>query len=82
MPVETGASTFDPGNPTTLLKTRYYSGFAPVPLELRGYDVSADGRRFLMIKDMPSEQTSTATSPTLVVVLHWCDELKARVPTR
>ena len=40
----------------------------------RHYDVSPDGRRFLMIKDSPS-----ATPASLVVVQHWFEELKARV---
>ena len=40
------------------------------------YDVSADGQRFLMVKEL--EQ---ATSPTPInVVLNWLDELKRRVP--
>ena len=51
--------------------------------DLRGYDVSADGQRFLMIKDAaPSGQTSTAPSASMVVVLNWTEELKARVPGR
>jgi hypothetical protein len=36
------------------------------------YDASADGRRFLMIKD---EAPDTAVSKQIVVVLGWADEL-------
>jgi hypothetical protein len=36
------------------------------------YDVSADGRRFLMIKD---DDQDSATSKQIVVVLGWSDEL-------
>jgi serine/threonine protein kinase len=40
-----------------------------------------DSQRFLMLKpDVSSQQT--AASPSLVVVLNWLEELKARVPTR
>ena len=51
---------FHVGEPTTVLHTRYYStgNFAP----LRNYDVSADGQRFLMIKDPPA---------TIDVVRNW-----------
>jgi hypothetical protein len=47
----------------------------------RSYDVSADGKRFLMIKEASSlNPQSTATAPSLVVVLNWAEELKARLP--
>ncbi len=41
----------------------------------RGYDVSPDGQRFLMIKD-----AAAAQAPTMVVVLNWLEELKAKLP--
>jgi serine/threonine protein kinase/Tol biopolymer transport system component len=41
------------------------------------YDVSADGQRFLMIKE--DEQVATATQ--INVVLNWFEELKQKVPT-
>jgi serine/threonine-protein kinase len=45
----------------------------------RSYDVSADGKQFLMIK----EGASGATPPAnLIVVQHWGEELKRLVPTR
>jgi hypothetical protein len=43
------------------------------------YDVSLDGKRFLMIKDAPQDQSSV---PTILVVQNWLDELKALVPTK
>jgi hypothetical protein len=47
----------------------------------RTYDVSPDGQRFLLIKDsVGANQASTATSPSMVVVLNWLEELKQRVP--
>jgi len=44
---------------------------------LRDYDVSSDGRRFLMVKE--DEQVTTATRVN--VVLGWTEELKRLVPT-
>jgi hypothetical protein len=45
----------------------------------RGYDVSADGQRFLM------ELSDASTEPPVTgmhVILNWFEELKARVPTK
>jgi serine/threonine protein kinase/Tol biopolymer transport system component len=44
---------------------------------LPNYDVSADGRRFLMIK----RDEETAGASQIVVVQHWFEELKQKVPT-
>jgi hypothetical protein len=48
---------------------------------LRTYDVSRDGRKFLMLKDNPT-QPGTSASPQIVVVEGWLDELKRRVPVK
>ena len=45
----------------------------------RSYDISPDGRRFLMIKEGGPDGTAPPTS--LVVVQHWFEELKRLVPT-
>jgi len=44
------------------------------------YDVSPDGRRFLMIKQRDPQAETTPTS--LVVVQNWLEELKRLVPTK
>jgi serine/threonine-protein kinase len=44
------------------------------------YDVSPDGRRFLMIKQRDPKAETTPTS--LVVVQNWLEELKRLVPTK
>jgi Tol biopolymer transport system component len=62
------------GNPTKLFDERYYSA-----VSARSYDVSPDGQRFLMIKDVPTDQ-GAAASAGMVVVLNWLEELKARLP--
>jgi serine/threonine-protein kinase len=73
VPIQT-APTFSAGLPTKLFDGRYVAS----PF-WRSYDISPDGRRFLMIKaDTAGEQPSTPAS--MVVVLNWFEELKAKVP--
>jgi len=43
----------------------------------RTYDISPDGRRFLMIK----ASAEGVTPPRIVVVQNWTEELKRLVPT-
>lgn len=50
------------------------------PIQRRMYDVSPDGQRFLMLKPAGSDQL--AAPPTIVIVLHFAEELKARVPVK
>ena len=63
--------------PQELWKGRYSHGMSsscgPPGATSSNYDVSADGKRFLMIKD---EDQDRATSRQIVVVLGWADELR------
>jgi serine/threonine-protein kinase len=43
----------------------------------RPFDIAADGKRFLMRRDVTSG--NTAARPSIVVVSHWFDELKTRM---
>ena len=47
----------------------------------RSYDVSRDGQRFLMVKDAAAGGPSP-TPASIVVVEHWFEELKAKVPIK
>lgn len=69
-------SAFSAGNPQLLFEGQYIS-----VLSGRTYDVSPDGRRFLMIKDARPADPA-AVPPQLVVVLNWFEELKRLVPVR
>jgi serine/threonine-protein kinase len=80
VPIATG-TIFQEGNPTKILSTKYFPGATSLGLDLRGYDVSPDGQRFLMIKETPAERSSTAT-PSVIVVLNWIEELKSRLPAK
>jgi serine/threonine-protein kinase len=73
------AKGFSSAVPQQLFEGRYYVDPRST-VRGRTYDVSPDGQRFLMIKDTdPSEQAPTQS---LVVVLNWVEELKARASAR
>ena len=78
VPVQTGAA-FSSENSKKLFD---WPSFA-VPGNGRNYDVSGDGQRFLMIKESAgSDSSSTPAAPSIVVVINWTEELKARVLTK
>jgi serine/threonine-protein kinase len=68
--------TFSAGNPTKLFDGQYFA--APVG---RTYDISPDGQRFLMIKAIATGDLAS-TSASIVVVINWLEELKAKVPVK
>src|SRR6185503_3466165 len=63
--------------PATIFQDKSYFSYSAGFLG-RTYDVSADGQRFLMIKE--SEASADATTPQIVVVQNWQEELKRVVP--
>jgi len=69
------AGQFSAGPPTVLWTGHYSPGLSsscgPPGVSSANYDVSADGQRFLMIED----QDGDAASSSLIVTLHWADEL-------
>ena len=72
-----GGASFRAGAPAKLVEGRYLVGSANVG---RTYDVSPDGRRFLMIKEAASTNATSAPRE-IVVVQNWFEELKRLVPT-
>ena len=68
-----------PGTRTPLPINRYFR--ASVNSTGRTYDVSLDGKRFLMIKD-DSTPSQASTPTSIVVVRNWIEELKRLVPVR
>jgi hypothetical protein len=71
-----GGKTWSASAPTKLFQGSYYQSTLGIG-EGRTFDVSPDGRRFLMIKDA----TDSAAQPySLVVIQNWFEELKRRVP--
>ena len=77
VPIEATATMWNAGAPTKLLESRYYTG-AGNPN--RSYDVSPDGRRFLMIKGASADPTTVP--PNIIVVLHFDEELKRLAATK
>jgi len=69
--------TFAAGHPRILWEGHYSHGMSascgPPGATSSNYDVTADGERFLMIKD---EAPDTAVSKEIIVVLNWADEVK------
>jgi len=74
VPVQTDPS-FTAGRAEILFEEPYY---VEASVAGRAYDISPDGRRFLMIKES-EEDTSVPMSMT--VVLNWFEELERLVPT-
>jgi hypothetical protein len=74
---------FAASSPSRILDTRYFSGFGGSGQAVAGrtYDVSLDGKRFLMIKDNGAGDP-TAAGTSMIVVLNWGEELLARVPMK
>ena len=69
-----GAVSFQAGTPRMLFEGNYVQGNNEAY-----YDVSLDGRRFLMVK--PDEQGDSTAPQQINVVLNWFEELKNRVPS-
>jgi Tol biopolymer transport system component len=74
VPVQT-TPTLTVGTPVKLFEGPYFRG-----LNLRTYDVSPDGLRFLMIKEVGSGE-DTSERPRIIIVQNWFEELKRLVPT-
>jgi serine/threonine protein kinase len=68
--------TFSAGQAVKLFDGSGYLGGGPF-MSARTYDLSLDGRRFLMLKPVTSGATRS-----LVVVLNWFEELKRVAPSR
>ena len=66
--IAVNGSTLVPGVPRRLLDTAYYQGFTTRGAYLRGYDVSPDGQRFLMIKGTAD---AAASQTVMTVVSNW-----------
>jgi eukaryotic-like serine/threonine-protein kinase len=71
-----GGDTRPAGTPIKVFDSKYYRGTATAA---RTYDVSPDGKRFLMIKNA-DDPAQSALPITIVVVRNWSEELKRLVP--
>jgi serine/threonine-protein kinase len=65
VPVQSDEETFRLGTPVKVFDYRMFNPYA-----WRGFDISPDGQRFLVIKEnATNEQSSTATPASMVVVV-------------
>jgi hypothetical protein len=64
------------GTPKVVLEGPYV---VPVSAGDRRYDVSPDGKRFLMLEEGATDETP---APEIILVQNWFEELKRLVPTR
>jgi len=78
---QSSGTTFISGKPAKILNEKYVAGSTTRGYDLRSYNVSADGQRFLMLKETAGASTSPPL-PTMIVVLNWIEELKSRVPAK
>ena len=68
--------TLNVGSPREVFAGSYSGNGAGRPI----YDVTRDGRRFLMLQER-SNVSQDAAPPRLIVVQNWLEELKRLVPT-
>ena len=73
VPVDTSGPTLVAGTPAKVFDAKYAQ-----PNPARHYDVSPDGRWFLVLKPRAADANSTPAH--MIAVARWFDELKARVP--
>jgi serine/threonine protein kinase len=81
--------TFKRGNPKVLFRGKYWP-VNSIPSAITVWDISPDGKKFLMIKpsgaqagEATAEKPATAPPrPKINIVLNWFEELKQRVPTK
>ena len=68
---------FAPGKPTPAVD----KAVAPSTNAGRHFDVSLDGKRFLLLKDVESGDSGRKGAPEIRIVLHFLDQLNRTVGT-
>jgi len=76
----------DPGfsfeAPRILFRGTYVSASFSARLDLNPWDISADGRRFLMLKPLATAASAEEILQRLNIVLNWSEELRQQVPVK
>ena len=82
VPVTSGPA-FRVGNPKALFQGSYVpANHVYGNLELSPWDISPDGKRFLMMKEVGSTASSAVGPRKIHIVVNWFEELKQRVPKK
>jgi serine/threonine-protein kinase len=71
--------TFKLGTPKALFRSMCVGNIIG---EGTPWDISPDGKRFLMLKEPPSTPSASAGPRKINIVLNWFEELKQRVPVK
>jgi serine/threonine-protein kinase len=71
--------SFSLGTPRALFRSTYVSNG---PLGVALWDISPDGKRFLMMKELQSTTSAGGAPLKINIVLNWLEELKQRVPAK
>jgi len=71
--------SFTFGNPTPLPAVPAFGNNPSAPTN---YDITPDGRRFIIMTRAGQSPSGAPTMPQIHVVLNWLEDLKARVPSR
>jgi hypothetical protein len=75
--------TFSAGTPQTLFQGSYTSSLLWYDnWDQATWDISPDGRRFLMMKETGHAASGVVRSRKIKVILNWFEELKQQVPAK
>jgi len=81
VPIQATASSLAVGAPTRVFDDPYLSDIGGSAGAMANYDISPDGKRFVMVEE-PRQTRSAGSEPVrLQVILNWFEELKQRAPT-
>jgi len=76
--VEAG-QTFKCGKPEPLFRGTYTPAYGS---DTHPWDISPDGKRFLMMKDVRATPSASTGPRKISIVVNWLEELKQRVPVK
>jgi Tol biopolymer transport system component len=80
--IDETASSLTVGAPTRVFDDPYRLDTGGAQGGVANYDISPDGRRFVMVEEPRASTSGAPAAPQIQVVLNWTEELKARVPTK
>ena len=77
------APTFSLETPRTLFRGMYVGNvFVGGNFDFATWDVSPDGKRFLMMKEQGTTASGSSGPRKINIVVNWFEELKQRVPLK
>ena len=79
VPIQTGA-TLSAATPQVLFEGNYFAS-ASAGARGRTYDVTADGKRFVMVKDSKPQASSSEPTP-FTIVLNWFELRRVAPPAK